>query len=58
MRYVPHSFTNDAETSVSLFKSQVRADRGCLKELQSLEIECTTQPTPCNWRGPLTKLEV
>lgn len=37
---------------------QVRKDRGCLKELQGLEIECTTQPTPCNWKGPLTALEV
>ena len=37
---------------------QVRKDRGCLKELQGLEIECTTQPSPCNWKGPLTALEV
>jgi hypothetical protein len=36
---------------------EVRQDRGCLKELQSLEIECTTRPTPCGWRGPLPSLE-
>ncbi|CAI8057723.1 TNF receptor-associated factor 5 [Geodia barretti] len=38
-------------------RHEVRKDRGCLKELQRLEIECTTKPTSCGWRGPLPNLE-
>jgi hypothetical protein len=37
--------------------NEVRKDRGCLKELQGLEIECTTKPTSCGWRGHLPNLE-
>jgi hypothetical protein len=35
-------------------RTEVRHDKGCQKELQRLEIECTT---PCGWKGPLPSLE-
>lgn len=39
-------------------KSDVRNDRGCQREIDSLEVDCPTQPQPCTWRGKLTTMEV
>ncbi|CAI8040995.1 TNF receptor-associated factor 2 [Geodia barretti] len=35
----------------------VRKDRGCQREIESLEVDCPTQPHPCSWRGKLTDME-
>ena len=37
---------------------KVRKDRGCQREIESIEVDCPTQPEPCTWRGKLTDMEV
>jgi TNF receptor-associated factor 3 len=38
-------------------RRDVRKDRGCQREIESLEVDCPTQPHPCSWRGKLTDME-
>jgi TNF receptor-associated factor 4 len=38
-------------------KNDIRKDRGCQREIESLEIDCPTEPEPCPWRGKLTAME-
>ena len=43
-------------TSVTrVFDSQIRKDKGCVKEINLLEVDC---PLLCGWKNLLVKLEV
>ena len=39
-------------------KEDVRTDKGCLKEIQSLTVTCSGAENGCEWRGKINELEV
>lgn len=45
-------------SSPSDVSRQIRSDKGCHKEICSLEVDCPTRPSPCHWRGRLVEIEV